>query len=654
MLLEELIVKLGVQADTAKLEDFIKKTERIQAISKIKGTRIALGIKTSDKLNQKMGEAITGIAKLKKEMETLSRLDDEKKQNAKLTAYMRQAKQAIEYTKQLKRESDRIANIKPNSLDGRRYGFKSAANTVDMFNEKINRANPIIQEITSKIGALGALAGVGFSFQRYISISDQWKTISAQIKNVTKGSQEAADAQKELYNIASRTRQNYSETAGLFTSVSRSASELGKSTSDILNFTEDVSNAMLLGGGSAASQQAALVQLGQALGSGTLRGDELNSIMEQAPRLAQVIAQGMGTTIGNLRKLGSEGKITAQAVFEAVRSQSDKLKGELGNMPWTVQQAATKAQNAIGMLFYTLESKLNIGSTIASGIAKLAEVLEKINNILVEVPVEDIYNWLKLIAITVGVIYTIVKRNAIIMALQTVITLLGITSFGFTGAAAAAGVFQAASIRAAISAAAAWLVAAAPVALVVAGIVLLILLLEDFYGWMTGKESVFGDWFGSFDDVVKKAKKAWIEFVTSCEQWTKKHFLECLKDVLNLIIEILKRMSPLYWMYRGITYLVGTEVKPLIDTSNDRPWIDSLREIDFQKDIVHGGAAAIATDYSGRIGRFGGINNSGNQTINNYITANGDNSDRFARNVVNGVVDKTKFSDNVFPEEWGR
>lgn len=647
MLLEDLFVNCKFNNDMVgmkALEDGLKK---IIAYAQIISRKTELGLDAD--------EAINAVTELQKKLTTLNELQGKIKLTSETEAswerLLAKTQQVLKTTQQINREANRVANLKANSFEGRNYGFKSAANATDMFREKLNRVNPIVAELKSKLGALGALAGVGFSFQQYISVSDQWKTISAQIKNVTKGSEEAASAQKELYNIASRTRQSYSETAGLFTSVSRNASELGKDTGEILKFTEDVSNAMLLGGGNAASQQAALVQLGQALGSGTLRGDELNSIMEQAPRLAQVIAKGMGTTIGNLRNLGAQGKITAQDVFKAVRSQSEQLKGELGNMPWTVQQASIKAQNAMGMLFYTIEQKTGIGSTVAEGIAKVATVLERINNILADMPVENIYSWLKLIAITVGVIYAAVKRSAIIYGLQTIISLLGITSIGFNGAAAAAGVFKAASIRASMAAAASWLAAAWPIAAIVAGILLLILIINDLYVWINGGDSIMGRMFGSWGKFVEGMKKKWKELCEACAEWIKKGFIDCLRDVYDWIVKILKVMSPLYWMYRGLAFLgIGDKVTPLIDTKQYKtPWIDGIRNVNWEKDVLHGGPGVVAEDYSGALGRYSGINNA-NQ--NNYNTVNiyGGTPDEVAQKTTDAVFNPKGFE----PFAWGR
>ncbi len=250
---------------------------------------------------------------------------------------------------------------------------KKVKTGLERVGDSADKAGNKVDSLFSKLSGLAMFAGVSLTLGSIVKTIDEWKVIEGQVNNVTKSQQESKAVQKEIYNIASRTRQQYGSTAELFTSVARNAQELKKSTKDILLFTEDVSNAMLLGGGSAASQEAALVQLGQALGSGTLRGDELNSILDQAPRLAKAIAEGMNTTIGQLRQMGSEGKLTAQDVFKAIRSQSDRLKMELGKMPWTVGQASNKMQNALGKFFKEFEDKTGVIDGMAKRMAKLAD-----------------------------------------------------------------------------------------------------------------------------------------------------------------------------------------------------------------------------------------------------------------------------------------
>lgn len=370
--------------------------------------------------------------------------------------------------------------------------------------DSADKARDKVDSLWSKFNQLAAFAGVSFTLGSIINAIDEWKVIEGQVNNVTKSQQESKAVQKEIYNIASRTRQLYGSTAELFTSVARNAQELKKSTKDILLFTEDVSNAMLLGGGSAASQEAALVQLGQALGSGVLRGDELNSIMEQAPRLAKAIAEGMGTTIGQLRQMGQEGKLTAQDVFNAIRGQSDRLKMELGKMPWTVGQASNKMQNALGKFFKEFEDKTGVIDGMAKRMAKLADYIEKLN-------LDNFIAGLRVAAIYFGVLFAMSKWSRFVMMLATVTKWIIAIKDAFLLAAGANVVFQSQTRKGA----AIQMLMLGKFLLIAAAIAFVILLIQDFYKWVTDPtaDTMMKRWFGDFDDVKKKAN----EFLTTLE-----------------------------------------------------------------------------------------------------------------------------------------
>ena len=361
---------------------------------------------------------------------------------------------------------------------------------------------------------LAGFAGVSISLQKYIAMSDRWKTIEGQIKNVIRDESRLAEIEDKLYAASARTRQSYAETAGLFTSVTRNAQELGKSTEEVLAFAEDVSNALLLGGGGKASQQAALVQLGQALGSGVLRGDELNSIMEQAPRLAQTIAQGMGIGIGQLRQYGREGRITAQQVFDAVRSQSDELKKGISNIPWTVQQALGRVSDAMGRTFFNIEKEFGLADKLSKAISAVADAFDALtaNSRLFAAS-------LRLAAIYAGLFLAYTKRAAIVSVLQTIISLLGVTRVGFHGAAAAAGVFQAAALRAGLASAGAWALSAAPVLLVIAALTALYVILEDIYYWFAGgKKTLMGKMFGTWEEALDRVTLRFRVFINDIKK----------------------------------------------------------------------------------------------------------------------------------------
>lgn len=370
--------------------------------------------------------------------------------------------------------------------------------------DSADKAQNKVDTLWSKFNQLAAFAGVSFTLGSIINSIDEWKVIEGQVNNVTKSQQESKAVQKEIYNIASRTRQQYGSTAELFTSVARNAQELKKSTEDILSFTEDVSNAMLLGGGSAASQEAALVQLGQALGSGVLRGDELNSIMEQAPRLAKTIAEGMGTTIGQLRQMGQEGKLTAQDVFKAIRSQSDRLKMELGKMPWTVGQASNKMQNALGKFFKEFEDKTGVIDGMARRMAKLADYIEKLN-------LDNFIAGLRVAAIYFGVLFAMSKWSRFVMMIGTAVKFIVAMRDALILATGAQIAFNSQTRKGA----AIQMLMLGKFLLIAAAIAFVILLIQDFYKWVTDPtaDTMMKRWFGDFDDVKKKAD----EFLTTLE-----------------------------------------------------------------------------------------------------------------------------------------
>ncbi|WP_273704154.1 tape measure protein, partial [Candidatus Accumulibacter vicinus] len=154
---------------------------------------------------------------------------------------------------------------------------------------------------------------------------------------------------------------------------SRAGGELGLSQSRLLTVTEAVGNAMTISGGSAQSMQAALVQLGQGLAAGTLRGEELNSVMEQTPRLARAIADGLNVPIGKLREIGAAGVLTAEQVIEALERSSVALAREVSGATLTFGQSLTQLQNAAIKAAGEIDSTAGITSGLAAEVQDLTQ-----------------------------------------------------------------------------------------------------------------------------------------------------------------------------------------------------------------------------------------------------------------------------------------
>lgn len=626
--------------DTSALDELVAKYTQLVTLKKSIAYKEEKGIDYSKEL--------AALGKLNQEIRQFGKDVETKKKSHMFDDAILQTKHLSTEIKNAKRQANNFNNF-GQGVFGRFFaGLQNAR--LSTFIQQLGISNNLLGVMQGTmgrlVGPLAAFAGISFSIQSYIAMSDQLKTIEGQIKNVVKSGKETKRVEEEIYAMAGRSRQSYAESANLFTSVARNASELGKSTDDILKFTEDVSNAMLLGGGSAASQQAALVQLGQALGSGTLRGDELNSIMEQAPKLAETIAKGMGTTIGSLRKLGSEGKLTAKDVFDAVRKQSDSLKKDLGNMPWTVAQASSRIRDSVAQLFFSIENKFGFGDKVARLIATIADQVDKLT---IKINAIDMSTWtpfLVMAGIYASVLYMWLHRTVIQSAIITGFNLLGGAvrgvgvairgTIGMLGALKTAyAVMRAVSLRTALAMAAHWIIATAPAALVVAAIVLIILLIQDVYIWMKGGDSVMGRMFGSWDDMCKKMAGSWLDFGKTFKDWCKKDAVSAIKDLLGWI-------GNLIVAFTGLKYLFDNAKKPGVplfekwfgkDTfsSLNQPMSNVIDSDWYKKNVL------------GRDVSTGGrnINNSGNQTVNNYWTFSGmsaEESAKYANDMNNKVV----------------
>lgn len=397
-------------------------------------------------------------------------------------------------------------------------------------NEELHKMDSTLTGLKNKfVGAL-AFLGVTLSLGNIIRMVDEWKVVNGQVALTTKNQQESLMVQKELYRMAIDTRQAYASTATLYASVARNSSELGKSAEDVLGFTEDVSRAMMIGGGSAASQQAALIQLGQALGSGVLRGDELNSIMEQAPRLAKAIAEGMGTTIGQLRVLGKEGKLTAIDVFDAIRKSSEKLKREMGKIPWTVNQAGVRVSNALGNLFSKLEKKTGVVSSIAKGFASIGDYIDNID-------IDNFVAGFQLLVIYASAFFVVSKWNSLLTGMKLLKdVILGIKD-AYLLATGAQVVFRSGSARSIAMA----ILPFAKIALIAAAIAIVILAIQDFYVWIQGGDSIIGRHVGSWKNFIKELSRRWEqlkdEFSKSIAPLVSaiQPFINTFKDIVNWI-----------------------------------------------------------------------------------------------------------------------
>ncbi|HCW4261348.1 tape measure protein [Acinetobacter baumannii] len=192
----------------------------------------------------------------------------------------------------------------------------------------------------------GYMAGL-VTVSAAISKMDTYTGLQNRLKLVTSSQVELNKATEDTFRIAQKTYSAWDSVLQVYQRFSDNAKTLNLTMDDTARLTETVSKAVAISGASAAAADAALVQFGQALASGTLRGEELNSVMEQTPALAKAIAQGMGITVGELRTVAAEGKITSQEIVKALRNVEKDVDALFAKTDITIGQSLTLLNNEI-------------------------------------------------------------------------------------------------------------------------------------------------------------------------------------------------------------------------------------------------------------------------------------------------------------------
>lgn len=262
---------------------------------------------------------------------------------------------------------------------------------VETYERKVEQLNSELEQTDGKASAAaGGLGKIGSVLAGFASLSfaksmldtaDAMQSINAQVRQVVSSESEYLAVQRQLLDVANNTRASLESTANLYVSTSRALKDYGYTQQEILTFTEATNNAMAIGGVQAQQQAAALMQLSQALGSGVLQGDEFKSIAEAAPILLDTIAEYMGKSRAEIKKLGSEGQLTADVIFKAISGASEKFSEQAAKMPMTMGQALTVFSNN----WQSMVSKLLNDSGAMSGIAAVIKLIADNLNLVVPI-----------------------------------------------------------------------------------------------------------------------------------------------------------------------------------------------------------------------------------------------------------------------------
>lgn len=235
--------------------------------------------------------------------------------------------------------------------------------------------------VTGMVGRLGVMAGVYASLrgiQAFAEMSDQAAMAAARIQGLTGSIQATKDAQAALFEMSQRLQAPLADALSSFSRMLPAVQSLGGGVKETTRLTEIMMTTAKLSGASAAEAGASAMQFAQALSSGVLQGDELRSIMENNGTLTRLLADGLGVSIGQLRKMGEEGKLTADLVANVLLGQYSTIQAKAAELPGTVGGAWTEIRNAFTLLVTTVSTQSGVFSAFAELMKEVARAITSV------------------------------------------------------------------------------------------------------------------------------------------------------------------------------------------------------------------------------------------------------------------------------------
>lgn len=256
--------------------------------------------------------------------------------------------------------------IDVSSIQAARDDLARAQTQLESINRELEDANRNTNRVESSTGSLmntvrnlaGAYLGIE-GLKALVTASDSMTQITARLDMMNDGLQTTAELNQMVYESAQRSRGVYQDTASFITRLGTLTEGVFDSNQELIAFAEQINKQMALSGTTAQEASGAMLQLTQALASGTLRGEELNSVLEGTPMIAQTIAKYMGVSVGEMRNLASEGSITAEVVKNALLGAADETNAAFEKMPMTWAQVWNSFSNTALMSMQPLLSGVN-------------------------------------------------------------------------------------------------------------------------------------------------------------------------------------------------------------------------------------------------------------------------------------------------------
>lgn len=237
--------------------------------------------------------------------------------------------------------------------------IQNAENQQNRFNRKVRDGSTAADGLWRKLKGVAATVGGLAAVKQIIGVSDNLAGTKARLNLIVDDGGSVAALEKKVMASAQRSRSAYFATASAIASMGANAKAAFGSTDEIIAFMEQINKQFVIGGASAQGQAAAMTQLTQAMAAGALRGEELNSILENAPGIARAIESYMGVAEGSIKNYAEQGLVTAEVVKNAMFAAADETNARFESMPKTWAQIWTEMQNKALSVFHPILAKIN-------------------------------------------------------------------------------------------------------------------------------------------------------------------------------------------------------------------------------------------------------------------------------------------------------
>ncbi|MDY0423987.1 phage tail tape measure protein [Enterobacter rongchengensis] len=257
-------------------------------------------------------------------------------------------------------------------------GKKAAAATRETQRSLADLNSQIATVRSSAAGLAGAWAGA-FATHQLIQFADTWNQLNGRLRLASSSSEDYVQSQRVLMEISQRTGTSLEANSNLYSRIAQSLRDAGYASADVAKVTETVATSLKLSGASTEEASSVITQLSQALGSGVLRGEEFNSIMENGGRLAKLLADGLGTTVGGLRNMANNGELTTNKIVPLL-TNVEILRKEFDTLPASISGSAQKVQNAFLAWVGGANDAVGASSTLSGVLDGLANNIDDVAN----------------------------------------------------------------------------------------------------------------------------------------------------------------------------------------------------------------------------------------------------------------------------------